>query len=74
MSWAQAAGDGADRGTGPQAHSTHPSAAVWGGVWAGTARAGCKSDLRNLILSGMSLHTLSAHVLLTSKQRPAAPH
>ncbi|XP_017590587.1 PREDICTED: dnaJ homolog subfamily C member 16 isoform X1 [Corvus brachyrhynchos] len=45
VSGAQAAGDGADRGTGPRAHSTHPSAAFWDGVWAETARAGCKSDL-----------------------------
>lgn len=45
MSWAQAAGDGADRGTGPQAHRPHPNAAFWDGVWARTACAGYKSDL-----------------------------
>lgn len=69
MSRAQAARDGADRGTGPQAHSTHPSAAFWDGVWAGTARAKDKSDLSLGDVTARPLCPCLSH----SKQRPTAP-
>lgn len=69
VSWAQAAGDGADRGTGPQAQAHIPALHFGMGFGQGQRVLGI-----NLIsASGMSLHALTARVLLTSKQRPAAP-
>lgn len=61
MSRAQAARDGADRGTGPQAHSTHPM--LHFGMGFGQGQPVLRINLISAL--GMSLHALSAHVFLT---------